>query len=62
MIVLFTLEANDDFMSSNDIINSGMYINFKEVNVKNDLFKQLRCVAPEFIKNIYDDIKTKQTL
>ena len=55
------LEANEDFMSSNDIINSGMYVNFEELDIKNDLFKQLIFVAPEFIKNIYDDIKTKQT-
>ena len=52
------LEANDDFVLSNDILNSGMYLSFNNINIKNDLFKQLRCVAPKFIKNIYDDIKS----
>ena len=54
------LEANNKFVLSNQILNSGMYINFKGIDVKNNLFKQLRCVAPKFIKKLYDEINAKE--
>ena len=54
------LEANSTFLSSHNVTNSGMYVTFQDVNIKNNLFNQLRCVAPKFIKKIQDEINSKE--
>ena len=35
-----------------------MYIHFKNINIENNLFKQLRCTAPNFVKKLYDQINS----
>ena len=54
------ISANNSFLKSNKILNSGIYIWFQEIEEKNNLFKQVRCVAPNFIKNIYENLKVKK--
>ena len=54
------LEAKNDFLLKNNIPNSGMYINFKNINIENNLFKQLRCAAPNFVKKLYDQINSNE--
>ncbi len=48
------VEANNIFLQNKQILNSGIYINFKETE-NNDFVKQLRCMAPKFVKKLYDD-------
>ncbi len=54
------ISANNDFLKNNKIPNSGLYIWFKEIDEKNNLFKQVRCIAPNFIKNVYENLKVKK--
>ena len=51
-------ECNNSFLNKYNILNSGIYIKFSEKNSKN-FFDQLRCVAPKYIKKIYDDINSR---
>tara|TARA_B110000261_G_C13053097_1_gene345022 strand:- start:133 stop:1560 length:1428 start_codon:yes stop_codon:yes gene_type:complete len=53
--------ANKRFLNKKNILNSGLYMGFQNVDENNNLFKQLRCVAPKFIKNIYENLKIKKT-
>ncbi len=48
------------FLRNNKILNSGLYIWFQEIEEKNNLFKQVRCIAPNFIKNVYESLKVKK--
>jgi len=52
------LSGNKSFLKKNKILNSGLYINFDRSN-KNSLIEQIRCVAPNYFKKIYDDIKAE---
>lgn len=54
------ISAKNDFIKKNDILNAGLYFYFKEINEANNLFKQVRCIAPNFIKNIYEKSKIKE--
>lgn len=58
---LMNLSANKDFMLQKNILNSGLYIGFQDANKYDSVFKQLRCIAPNFIKKIYDEKATKDT-
>jgi len=53
------IEANTNLLDQRKITNSGIYINFKNIDQNNNLIKQLRCIAPKFIKKLYDNINTK---
>ena len=53
------ISANKKFLKKKNIPNSGIYIQFKTVNKKNNLIKQLRCVAPKYVKNLYERIYAK---
>ena len=53
------LSCNRNFLNKMNILNSGLYIGII-VNMDNNLFKQLRCVAPNFIKNIYEKSTVKE--
>ena len=53
------LSANKNFLKKNEILNSGIYVNFKISEKKNNFIKQIRCVAPNYFKKIYEDIKAK---
>ena len=55
------ISANNNFLLKKNIPNGGLYVSFKNINESNDLFKQVRCVAPKFIKNIYEKLKVKKT-
>jgi len=55
------ISANNNFLLKKKIPNGGLYVSFKNINESNDLFKQVRCVAPKFIKNIYEKLKVKKT-
>jgi hypothetical protein len=55
------ISANNNFLLKNNIPNGGLYVSFKNINESNDLFKQVRCVAPKFIKNVYEKLKVKKT-
>ncbi len=54
------ISANNSFIKKKNIINSGLYFSFQNINEKNNLFKQIRCIAPNFIKNIYENLKVKK--
>ena len=54
------ISAKKMFLKNNDILNSGLYIWFKEIGEKNNIFKQVRCIAPNFIKNIYESLRVKK--
>lgn len=54
------IEANESFLKKNSITNSGIYVNFKEADLDNNIIKQLRCFAPKFINEIYESVKTKE--
>ena len=53
------IEANTNLLDQRKITNSGIYIDFENINQNNNLIKQLRCIAPKFIKKLYDNINTK---
>ena len=53
------ISANKKFLQNNNILNSGIYIRFKTIDQKNNLIKQLRCVAPKYIKKLYEKIYIK---
>ena len=53
--------ANTKFLREKNILNSGLYMGFQNVDENNNLLKQLRCVAPKFISNIYEGLKIKKT-
>ena len=53
------ISANKKFLQNNNILNSGIYIRFKTINQNNNLIKQLRCVAPKYIKKLYEKIYIK---
>jgi len=55
------ISANNDFLKRKNILNAGLYINFRNIDENNNFFKQVRCVAPKFIKNIYENSKIKET-
>jgi hypothetical protein len=57
---LINISANNEFIKKNKILNVGLYLNFEKINDNNNLFKQVRCVAPNFIKNIYENSKVKE--
>ena len=52
--------ANKEFLTKNNILNSGIYLNFKVAWKYNSIFKQLRCVAPKYFKNIYENLKAQK--
>ena len=54
------ISAKEMFLKNNNILNSGLYIWFKEIGEKNNIFKQVRCIAPNFIKNIYENLRVKK--
>jgi len=54
------IEANNFFLKRKKITNSGIYINFKKANSENNIYKQLRCLAPKFAKKIYDNFKSNE--
>ena len=53
------LSGKKDFLIKNKILNSGLYISFDTKN-RNNLIDQIRCVAPNYFKKIYEDIKAKK--
>ena len=54
------ISADKNFIKKKNILNSGIYLNL-EVSCKyNSLFKQIRCVAPRYFKEIYEKIKAKE--
>ena len=54
------ISAKEVFLKNNNILNSGLYIWFKEIGEKNNIFKQVRCVAPNFIQNVYENLRVKK--
>ena len=52
--------ADKNFLEKNNILNSGIYLNFKVAWNYNSLFKQIRCVAPKYFKKVYENIKAKE--
>ena len=54
------ISAKNNFIRNKEILNAGLYLQFEGINERNDLFKQVRCIAPNFIKNIYENLKVKK--
>lgn len=52
------LSGKKNFLKKNKILNSGLYISF-DTNNRNNLIDQIRCVAPNYFKKIYEDIKAE---
>ena len=52
--------SQNNFIKDKNIMNSSLYFEFQTINEKNDLFKQIRCIAPNFIKNIYENLNVKK--
>jgi hypothetical protein len=57
----YHLSSNQNFIKEKKIINSGIYISFLKANIYNSIFKQVRCMAPNFIKEIYENKSTKSS-
>ena len=49
----YHLSFNQNFVKEKKIMNSGLYISFANAYRHDDIFKQVRCMAPNFIKEIY---------
>ena len=56
----FYFSADKNFLEKNNILNSGIYLDFKVSWKYNSLFKQIRCVAPKYFRKIYEKIKAKE--
>tara|TARA_B110000090_G_C13340223_1_gene430828 strand:+ start:28 stop:1440 length:1413 start_codon:yes stop_codon:yes gene_type:complete len=56
---LINVAANKKFLLEKNILNSGLYIGFQNAYENDSIFKQLRCMAPNFIKKIYDERAAK---
>lgn len=55
------LSANKDFIKRKKIFsNSAIYIRFKLIDKNNSIFKQLRCMAPNYFKKIYEKLKVRK--
>ncbi len=52
---LINITANKDFLLEKNILNSGLYVGFQNAYEYDSIFKQLRCMAPNFIKKIFDE-------
>ena len=50
--------GKNKLLEQRNIKNSGLYFYFDFQNT-NNIFKQVRCIAPNFIKNIYENLKIK---
>jgi hypothetical protein len=58
---LMNISANENFLVQKKILSSGLYVGFQNANRHDSIFKQLRCIAPNFIKKIYEEKTTKDT-
>ncbi len=56
----YHISFNQDYINKNKILNSGLYISFLKANNYASIFKQVRCMAPRFIKEIYDNKTVKE--
>jgi hypothetical protein len=56
----YHISFHQDYINKNEILNSGLYISFLEANDYTSIFKQVRCMAPKFIKEIYDNKTVKE--
>ena len=54
----FYFSSKNKMLEQKNIKNSGLYFYFDFQNT-NNIFKQVRCIAPNFIKNIYENLKVK---
>tara|TARA_Y100000741_G_scaffold361926_1_gene346751 strand:- start:480 stop:1904 length:1425 start_codon:yes stop_codon:yes gene_type:complete len=54
------ISANKNFIKKHNLVNSGIYLSVKIPDNKNNILKQIRCVAPNYFKKIYEDIKSKK--
>ena len=57
----YHLSFNQNFVQEKKIMNSGLYIGFSNANRYDSIFKQVRCMAPNFIKTIYENKTVKDT-
>ncbi len=51
---------NSKYLETNNCLNSGLILKLKRNSPNLKIFKQAVCVAPDFIKKIYSDIKDKE--
>ena len=51
----YHISSSKNFIKEKKILNSGLYVSFLKVNKYNSIFKQVRCMAPKFIKEIYEN-------
>ena len=58
---IILVDAWNTFIKDKKIINSGLYIRFENANKYDSIFKQVRCMAPNFIKEIYENKTVKDT-
>ena len=56
----YHISFRHDYIKKNKILNSGLYISFLKANNYSSVFKQVRCMAPKFIKEVYDDKTVKE--
>ena len=54
------MSAKDTFIKNKGILNAGLYFYFEGINEDNNIFKQVRCVAPNFIKEVYEKLRVKE--
>ena len=52
--------SNEKFLVENNIYNSAIYMEFKESWDVNSTIEQLRCIAPNYFKEIYEDFLQKR--
>ena len=57
----YHVSLDQEYIKKNKILNSGLYISFLKANNYSSIFKQVRCMAPKFIKEIYDNKTVKES-
>ena len=57
----YHISFDQDYIKENRILNSGLYVSFLKANDYSSIFKQVRCMAPKFMKEIYDNKTVKES-
>ena len=55
------LTFNSNFLKNKKILNSGMYVLFNEAGIDNNFLEKIICIAPKYVKDLYDSKTFKNT-
>jgi len=57
---VYHISYHQDHIDKNKILNSGLYVSFLKANDYSSILKQVRCMAPKFVKELYDNKTVKE--